>query len=151
MRLAIMAADFTPDVDALAVNDGQAAVTDYQAVGMTLGKHPLALVRRQLAGMGCVSTQELVATKAGRLLEVGGLVLMRQRPGTSKGIVFVTMEDEFGTVNLVIYANIATRNRAALLSGRLLIAEGRVERTARRLGWSSKARFASPSGRRIIT
>ena len=57
---------------------------------------------------------------------------MRQRPGTAKGIVFVTVEDEHGTANLVVYADIATRDRAALVGARLLLVEGRVEREAER-------------------
>jgi error-prone DNA polymerase len=59
---------------------------------------------------------------------LAGLVLMRQRPGSAKGVVFLTMEDEHGVANLVVYPDVAARDRAALVSGRLLLAEGRVER-----------------------
>ena len=61
-------------------------------------------------------------------MRLPGLVLMRQRPGTAKGIVFVTVEDEFGSANLVVYADVGARDRRALVGARLLVAEGRVER-----------------------
>jgi len=61
-------------------------------------------------------------------VRIPGLVLMRQRPGTAKGVVFLTIEDEWGVGNLVVYATIAARDRAALIGGRMLLAEGRVER-----------------------
>jgi error-prone DNA polymerase len=107
---------------------GDGIVTDYRAIGMTLGHHPLALLRPALEELGCVDTRQLADIRAGRSIKVAGMVLMRQRPGTAKGIVFVTMEDEFGTANLVVYGQIAERDRRALIGGRLLLAEGRVER-----------------------
>ena len=107
---------------------GHGIVEDYRAMGLTNGRHPLALLRAQLEAMGCASTRRLAAARPGSRIRVAGLVLMRQRPGTAKGIVFVTMEDEFGTANLVVYSDIAARDRSALIGGRMLIAEGRVER-----------------------
>ncbi len=65
---------------------------------------------------------------SGSFVRVPGIVLMRQRPGTAKGIVFVTIEDEFGVANLVVYTDIGSRYRAALIGARLLVAEGKVER-----------------------
>ena len=90
--------------------------------------HPLALLRPALDALGLADTRRLAAARSGSRIRLPGLVLMRQRPGTAKGIVFVTVEDEFGSANLVVYADVAARDRAALVGARLLVAEGRVER-----------------------
>ena len=66
--------------------------------------------------------------RQGAWVRLPGLVLMRQRPGTAKGVVFVTVEDEHGVANIVVYAGVGTRDRAALVGARLLLVEGRVER-----------------------
>jgi error-prone DNA polymerase len=107
---------------------GQAVVLDYTATGLTLGQHPLALLRPQLRALGCVDTQQLITMPPGQRIKLAGLVLMRQRPGTAKGVVFVTVEDEHGTANLVVWADIGARDRAALLSARLLLVEAKIER-----------------------
>ena len=108
--------------------EGEAVVEDYLATGMTLRRHPLALLRPQLEALGCGDTRQLNARRAGTKIRLPGLVLIRQRPGSAKGVVFLTVEDEHGVANLVVFERIAARDRAALVSGRLLIAEGRVER-----------------------
>jgi error-prone DNA polymerase len=108
--------------------EGDGVVHDYTAAGLTLGRHPLALLRPALFGLGCVSTRELGTLRQGKRVRYVGLTITRQRPGEGN-VVFVACEDEHGTANLVIYERIADRDRAALLGGRLLLAEGRVERT----------------------
>ena len=108
--------------------DGQSTVLDYMATGLSLRQHPLALLREQLQRLGLHDTRRLGTAPPGTWIKLPGLVLMRQRPGTAKGIVFITMEDEFGTANLVVYADVGARDRAAMIGARLLIAEGRVER-----------------------
>ncbi|QDJ12286.1 DNA polymerase III alpha subunit (plasmid) [Roseomonas mucosa] len=108
--------------------DGQSVVLDYAATGLSLRQHPLSLLREELQRLGLHDTRRLNTARPGSWIRLPGLVLMRQRPGTAKGIVFVTVEDEFGNANLVVYADIAARDRAALIGARLLIAEGRVER-----------------------
>ena len=77
-------------------------------------------------------TRQLDRLRPGSSIRLPGLVLMRQRPGSAKGIVFMTVEDEYGVGNLVIYTDVATRDRAALVAGRLLVAEGRIEREVER-------------------
>ncbi|WP_043364289.1 error-prone DNA polymerase [Belnapia sp. F-4-1] len=117
----------------LAVPDeGETVVGDYQSTGLTLRRHPLALLRPQLEALRLADTRQLNTVRAGTVLRLPGLVLMRQRPGSAKGIVFLTVEDEFGIGNLVAYPDIVARDRAALVAGRLLVAEGRVEREAER-------------------
>jgi len=115
-----------------AQSEGEAVVDDYMATGLTLRQHPLALLRPRLDQLGCADTRRLNAARPGSWLRLPGLVLIRQRPGTAKGIVFLTVEDEHGIGNLVVYPDVAARDRAALVSGRLLLAEGRVEREEKR-------------------
>jgi error-prone DNA polymerase len=107
---------------------GQTVVLDYTATGLTLGEHPLALLRPRLRALGCVDTQQLLTMPLGQRIKLAGLVLMRQRPGTAKGVVFVTVEDEHGTANLVVWADVGARDRAALLGARLLLVEAKIER-----------------------
>jgi error-prone DNA polymerase len=108
---------------------GEETVLDYAATGLSLRRHPLALLRPVLAARGGVDTRALAAARQGRWIKVPGLVLVRQRPGSAKGVVFFTVEDEFGTANLVLYPDIVARDRAAVVGARLVLAEGRVERT----------------------
>jgi error-prone DNA polymerase len=108
---------------------GEETVLDYAATGLSLRRHPLALLRPRLTERGAADTRALNAARQGRWIKVPGLVLVRQRPGSAKGVVFFTVEDEWGTANLVLYPDIVTRDRAAVIGARLVLAEGRVERT----------------------
>jgi error-prone DNA polymerase len=107
---------------------GEQTVLDYAGTGLTLRSHPMALLRPQLDALGLADTRALAAAPQGRRLRLPGLVLVRQRPGSAKGVVFFTVEDEHGIANLVMYPDIAERFRAAVVSSRLIVAEGRVER-----------------------
>ena len=108
--------------------DGEAVVGDYLATGLTLRQHPLALLRSALSARGCDDTQRLATARAGTRLRLPGLVLMRQRPGSAKGVVFLTIEDEHGNANIVVFQDVSVRDRAALVAGRLLLVEGVLER-----------------------
>ncbi|WP_439596222.1 error-prone DNA polymerase [Falsiroseomonas sp.] len=121
-----MLAEATPSLPPL--TEGEAVVGDYLATGLTLRRHPLALLRPQLAAQGCDDTQRLATARAGTRLRLPGLVLMRQRPGSAKGVVFLTIEDEHGNANIVVFQDVSTRDRAALVAGRLLLVEGVLER-----------------------
>ena len=107
---------------------GEETVLDYGATGLTLRDHPLALLRPQLAALGTVDSRAFARLRQGQRVRLAGLVLVRQRPGSAKGVVFFTLEDEFGTVNLVLYQHVVEAHRAAVLSARLLLVEGRLER-----------------------
>jgi error-prone DNA polymerase len=107
---------------------GEETVLDYAATGLSLRRHPLALLRPRLTELGGVDTRALNAARPRRFFRLPGLVLVRQRPGSAKGVVFFTVEDEFGTANLVLYPDIVARDRAAVVGARLVLAEGRVER-----------------------
>ena len=108
---------------------GEQTVLDYASTALTLRHHPLALLRPRLDAEGLADTRALAAASRGARLRLPGLVLVRQRPGSAKGVVFFTVEDEWGTANLVVYADLVRRFRAAVVSARLVVAEGRVERT----------------------
>src|SRR5690606_25435565 len=93
---------------------------DYATLGTTLGPHPLRLIRDALRARRCRSSRELLALEHGRNLSVAGLVIGRQRPGTASGITFVTLEDEFGMINVVVWRDLAERQRRVLVESRLL-------------------------------
>ena len=95
---------------------------------MTLGPHPVALLRSGLAAVAVHTAEEVLTLAHGTRVRVAGLVLVRQRPGTASGVTFVTLEDETGVTNLVVWKRIAERDRRALLNSRLLWAEGEVQR-----------------------
>ncbi len=119
--------DATPDLPPETA--GEETVLDYAATGLSLRRHPLALLRQRLRELGAADTRALDAARQGRWIKVPGLVLVRQRPGSAKGVVFFTVEDEWGVANLVLYPDIVARDRAAVVGARLVLAEGRVERT----------------------
>jgi error-prone DNA polymerase len=108
---------------------GERVVLDYAGTGLTLGPHPLALLRPQLRALRCADTRALEAARQGAWIRLAGLVLVRQRPGSAKGVMFFTLEDEHGVANLVLYADLQRRHRREIVAARLLVAEGRVERT----------------------
>jgi error-prone DNA polymerase len=107
---------------------GDAVAADYRATGLTLRQHPLALLRPGLAQLGFHDTRFLRDARQGQTVRLPGITLLRQQPGTAKGVIFVTVEDEHGEANVVVYKAIGARDRKALLGARLLVTEGRVER-----------------------
>ena len=111
-----------------APREGQDIVADYGSTGLTLRRHPLALLRDRLRRRGVFPTQELWDQPNGKLVKTAGLVITRQRPGSAGGVTFVTMEDETGCVNLIVWNRIAVEQRAALLESRLLEVHGKLQR-----------------------
>lgn len=100
---------------------------DYRTTSMTLRPHPLQLLRPQLKTMGLEPASRLKEAKSGSFIRLAGLVLVRQQPGTASGVIFVTLEDETGIANLVIWPKIKALYRRALLGSRLLGVAGRVQ------------------------
>jgi error-prone DNA polymerase len=103
-------------------------VADYGSVGLTLRRHPLSLLRDKLRGRGIVPARELWEQPNGRRVKTAGLVITRQRPGSASGVIFVTMEDETGYVNLIVWSRVAEAQRAPLLESRLLEVSGTLQR-----------------------
>jgi error-prone DNA polymerase len=109
-------------------SEGQEIVADYASLGLTLGRHPLALLRSRLERLDLVTAERLRVLPHGRRARAAGLVTCRQRPDTASGVVFVTLEDETGCVNVVVWANLMERQRRELLGARLMGVEGVIER-----------------------
>ncbi|VEE15853.1 error-prone DNA polymerase [Ectopseudomonas mendocina] len=110
-----------------APSQGEDLLTDYATLGTTLGPHPLALLRQVLRARRCRSSHELQAVEHGRPVSVAGLVIGRQRPQTASGVIFVTLEDEFGLVNVVVWHDLAERQRRVLVQSQLLRIDGHLE------------------------
>jgi error-prone DNA polymerase len=108
--------------------EGQDLVADYASLGLTLGRHPVALLRPQLDRMRMSTAEQLKQLSHGKLARAAGIVIGRQRPGTASGVIFVTLEDETGTVNVVVWNGVAEKQRRALLGSRLLAVHGVLER-----------------------
>jgi error-prone DNA polymerase len=107
-----------------AAPEGEEIRADYASIELTLRRHPLALLRPKLAAMKLSSAKELDDYPAGRLVRTTGIVTCRQRPGTASGVVFVTLEDETGTINVVLWNQLVQKQRRELLSSRLLTVYG---------------------------
>ena len=103
---------------------------DYAALGLTLRRHPLALLRERLARRGVQTATALNALPHGRRVTACGLVIGRQQPGTAKGTIFVTLEDETGPVNVIVWKSVRVDEdqRNALLRSRLLAVQGEWQR-----------------------
>jgi error-prone DNA polymerase len=106
----------------------QEVIHDYHAQGLSLRGHPVAALRPYLDGQHVVTTSELEILQVKRRYRVAGLVLVRQRPGTAKGITFMTLEDETGSANLIIRPKVWERYRRVGRQARALIATGLLQR-----------------------
>ena len=104
-------------------------LADYATTGLTAGAHPLALLRPRLPS-GVVTSRDLETLPHGRRVRMGGMVVARQRPGTAGGVVFILLEDEHGTINLIIPPPVYERHRLLVRTEPLLLAAGKLERFA---------------------
>jgi error-prone DNA polymerase len=116
----------TPALTALTPQ--QEVYADYHSAGLTLRAHPLSFFRAELDKLGVTPAAKLLSCAHGTMVKVAGLVLMRQRPGTAKGITFVTLEDETGIANLIVHARTWQRYELPARRATALIAAGRLER-----------------------
>jgi len=113
----------TPEEDApvlAAPSEGESIVSDYRSQGLTLGRHPLALLRTQLLAQRFLPASTLSCYTNGQVARACGIVTVRQRPGTAKGVVFMTLEDETGTVNVIVWPDLVESQRREVLSAPLL-------------------------------
>jgi error-prone DNA polymerase len=108
--------------------EGRDIVGDYRSLGLTLRRHPLSLLRARLAAERLITAAELKRVPHGCRVRHAGIVINRQRPGSAGGVTFVTLEDETGHVNLIVWRTVAARQRRALLGSRLLEVVGQVQR-----------------------
>ena len=107
---------------------GEDIVSDYASVGLTLAPHPLTLLRDQLAGYGIATARQVRQRQHGDKVRTGGIVINRQHPSAAKDVTFLTIEDETGHSNLVVWGDLARRQRRVLLESRLLGVSGEVQR-----------------------
>lgn len=109
-------------------SEGENIVADYARTGITLRRHPVALLRERLDREDICPAQGLWALRNGANATAAGLVINRQRPGSASGVIFMTLEDETGHVNIVVWPAVAEKQRPALLSSSLLAVRGRVQK-----------------------
>ncbi len=109
------------------MTDGEHVVQDYAAIGLSLKAHPVSFVREKLKLLHVTAANDLSALKNGYHVKVAGLVTVRQRPGTAKGVVFITIEDETGFANLVVWQNLFDQYRKEIVQSRLLMVEGKLQ------------------------
>ena len=105
-------------------SEGQDIVADYQVTGLSLERHPLALLRHRLGRYRYRPVADLPTLTNGQPICVAGLVITKQRPGTASGVTFVTLEDETGHINLIVWKALAEQFRAPLLNARLMGVRG---------------------------
>lgn len=117
-----------PAVELAALSEGGEVVADYRATGLTLRRHPLALLRPALSRRMILPCDSLDTARDGRSVAVAGIVLVRQKPGSAKGVMFMSIEDETGIGNLVIWPSLFERQRRLILSAGMVACHGRVQR-----------------------
>ena len=120
-----------PPVLLPAMPQAEQVVADYQTLRMSLKAHPISFFRASLRKQGFISADQLPALNHGRKVSLAGLVLVRQKPGSAKGVCFVTIEDETGVANLVIWPKLFDHFRPVIMSSRLLVVHGRMQTDGR--------------------
>jgi error-prone DNA polymerase len=120
-------AEDSPPAELPPLSPAEEVLADYRTQGMSLSAHPLSFLRGELDRMHAVRAAELASLPDGETVRVAGIVLVRQRPGTAKGITFVTLEDETGQANLIIRPDVWQHYRHAALGATLLLAHGRLQ------------------------
>jgi error-prone DNA polymerase len=103
-------------------------VNDYQTIRLSLKAHPMHFLREHYAVQKFITAAQLKNIRDGRRLSIAGLVLIRQRPGSAKGVVFITIEDETGVANLVIWPDVFDKQRKIVMGARLIAVDGIVQR-----------------------
>ena len=112
------------------MSQAEEVLADYRTAGLSLRAHPLQFLRSDLKQHNAVTAESLKTWPDGKQVCVAGIVLVRQRPSTAKGITFVTLEDETGTANLIVRPSIWRRYREAALAATVLLAHGQLQRQA---------------------
>jgi len=117
LRTAVIVED---ELQLAAPSEAENIVADYRHLGLTLGRHPLALLRERLYKMRFTPSDVLATFSDGQLARACGIVTVRQRPETAKGVIFVTLEDEAGTVNIIVWPDLIDKQRTELMGASLL-------------------------------
>jgi error-prone DNA polymerase len=117
------------DVRLTPPSDMDTMLCDYRRLGLTLGKHPMALLRNSPEFHRCLTARQLRTARHGQLAQVAGLVTNRQRPGSASGALFVTLEDESGCINVIIWESLQKKFRREILTGTILLIKGTLEKS----------------------
>ena len=117
-----------PDVALPRMSLSEHVVNDYQTLRLSLKAHPMQFLRADLAAKKIVPCATLRQMKDGAFVRVAGVVLVRQRPGSAKGVVFMTIEDETGVANSVVWPNALEKFRKVVMAARLIVVSGRIQR-----------------------
>ncbi len=120
-----------PEVALPAMAQAEHVVADYQTLRLSLKAHPMGFFRTSLRKQGFIGTHDLIHMRHGQRASLAGLVLVRQKPGSAKGVCFITLEDEDGVANLVIWPKLFEHYRALIMTARLLVVHGRVQTDGR--------------------
>jgi error-prone DNA polymerase len=121
------ASEFEAPVELPKLSLSEHVVQDYMSTSLSLKAHPVSFVRSELAAKRAVPTADLSKFRDGNFVRVAGLVLVRQRPGTAGGVCFITIEDESGVANLVVFQSLFEKFRKEILRSRLLMVEGKLQ------------------------
>jgi error-prone DNA polymerase len=119
--------DYDEKVTLPQMSPSEHVVQDYATMSLSLKGHPVSFVRDNLTNLGACTARELRTLRNGQYIKAAGLVLVRQRPGTASGVCFITLEDETGTFNLVVWATLFDEYRKQILSSKLLLVEGNLQ------------------------
>lgn len=115
-------------VDLPKMSLGEHVVQDYATMALSLKAHPVSFVREELSRLRALTAEQLTTARDGDIVKVAGLILVRQRPGTASGICFITLEDETGTANLVVFQKLFDQYRKEIIQSRLLMVEGQLQK-----------------------
>jgi hypothetical protein len=124
----LLAEAYEPAVELAAMTEGAQVVEDYRASGLSLRAHPVAFLRDELRVRKMISCEALRSIRDGRWVELAGIVLVRQKPGSAKGVMFITLEDETEVANLVVWTKVFEANRRTVLGASMLGVRGQVQR-----------------------
>jgi error-prone DNA polymerase len=119
-----LSASSSSDYPLKPMTEAERLVADYAGTGLTVGRHPMALRREELATRGVLRACDLPSARQGRRVRVAGMVITRQRPGTAKGFVFLTLEDETGIANIIVRPDLFARDRLIVVDEPFLIVDG---------------------------
>jgi len=116
-----------PPVQLPAMTAGREVVEDYRSTGLSLRAHPLAFLRERLRARGYAPCQSIRSARNGSQISIAGLLLVRQMPGSAKGVMFITLEDESANANLIVWPSVFERNRRTILSASMMGCRGKVQ------------------------
>ncbi len=119
-----------PDTQITPMKPGREVVEDYRSVGLTLRRHPVTFIRHELGRMGAVTARRLDDLRDGKRVTIAGIVLVRQKPGSAKGVMFITIEDETGHANLIVWPKIFEQQRRVILAAGMIACHGKLQREA---------------------